>query len=285
MHSIIWDRKRHLNMSALSSMHGVGLGPKPRFTVLDADFSPPVWRIIWEELFAPDAPNAKWKGKAWKAIADIEQGLGKAVEGQPYESQLQVHYRHTRFGLGRLAYMQHGDHADGKRLRRRILRPFQRRLLDPLTTFSGVGYAEDALAAVVGLAIWVDFGKHFSAHPVEITWSDPLSGRERGFQAREYHGQERAMTGEFLHFDHEHFDIWGFDVDLIRQPFIRVFGIPKASIPGAPKAVQMQSASRLERFKSRATRVFVDCPRQALADAEGVEQNGEDDGGGSGDAS
>lgn len=237
-----------------------------------------VWRIIWEELFAPDAPNAKWKGTAWKAIADTAQGLSRAAEGQPYDNELHVHYRHTRFGLGRLAYRQHGDHADGERLRRRILRPFRHRLLDPLTTFNGVGYAEDALAAVVGLAIWIDFGKHFSAHPVEITWSDPLTGMERGFEARKKYGQERAMTGDFLHFKHEHFDIWGFNVDLIRQPFIRVFGTPRAPKPSDPKGAQVQSVGRLERFKSRATEVFVDCPHQAPADAEGVEQNGDDGG-------
>lgn len=245
------------------------MGPNFPFAILAADFSLTVWRIIWEELFAPEAPNAKWRGKAWKAIAAIDSDLSRAAENQPYDSQLSMHYRSTRFGLGRFAYMQHGDHVNPERLERKIMRSFEPWLRESAS--NGIMTTEEALSEVVHLAIWVDFYKHFSVHPVEITWSDPLTGRERGFKAREYHGRNQAMRGEFIHDDHDNLEIWGFDVDLIRRPFIRVYGQHQGGTAGNPPSTFL-----LNRFSSRPTRVFVDCPR--WVDVEGVVENGEDGG-------
>ena len=86
------------------------------------------------------------------------------------------------------------------------------------------------------------------------------------------------MKGDFLHFEHQNFNIWGFNIDLIRQPFLRLFGAPKRVDTGAADAEQMHSARKLERFMSTVTKVFIDCPRQAPDTAEGVEQNGDDEG-------
>lgn len=244
----------------------------PHSSELDADTPRLVWRIIWEEMLSPGAPDDKWRGRAWKAIGKVERDLSQSIPlNEPYDSDLSLHYRCTRFGLGRHAYRQHGDHSDPERLKRKIRAPFKHLLKPPAT--ARLRTAEEELSDLVDFAITLDFWKHFSAHPVVLEWSDPFTGMERGFPARErYDNGDFAMKGQFLHYEHNHTTVWGHEVELIRQPFIRVFGDPDKA-PNFP----LYSTQNLGYYQAQPAHVFVNCERHPPPeiDSEG-DDNGDD---------
>lgn len=222
-------------------------------------------------MLSPKASVDKWRGKAWKAIGQVQSDLGQSISaGEPYDSDLALHYRCTRFGLGRHAYRQHGTHSDPERLKRKIKAPFKHVLRDPvLTSFRT---AEQELSILVGSAIRLDFWKHFSAHPVVIEWSDPFTGMERGFPARErYDNGAVAMKGQFLHYEHDHTTVWGHEVELIRQPFLRVFGHADK-----PHGFPLYSTRNADFCLVAPAHVFVNCARRPRPEIDG-------EGGGSGD--
>lgn len=244
----------------------------PHSSELDADTPRLVWRIVWEELLSPGAPDGKWRGRPWKAIGKVERDLSQSIPAnEPFDSDLALHYRCTRSGLGRHAYRQHGDHSDPERLKRKIRAPFKHVLKQPVA--NGFRTAEKELSDLVDSAISLDFWKHFSAHPVVIEWTDPFTGKERGFPARQHYDNGAvAMKGQFLHYEHDHTTVWGHEVELIRQPFLRVFGDADK-----PHRCPLYSTRNLDCYLVEPAHVFVNYARRTPREIDGEgDDNGAD---------
>jgi hypothetical protein len=222
-----------------------------------------------EELQSPRAPDDKWRGRTWKAVGKVERDLKQSIpENESYDSDLALHYRCTRFGFGRHAYRQHGDHSDPERLKRRITASFKHLLKKPVA--NGLRTAEKELSDLVDSAISLDFWKHFSV----IEWSDPFTGKESGFPARQHYDDGAvAMKGQFLHHEHDHTTVWDHEVELIRQPFLRIFGHADK-----PHGFPLYSARNLDFFLAGPAHVFVNCARRPPPEIDGEGGGSREDG-------